>query len=452
MSSKRVRPLLVLLALALGATGTATTLIHPTNPNNVPNGLDASADAESTAIYCTGLSGASGGLEGHVALLNTSGAVRTLSIQVVSNTGQRRTTTMRLGARATSNVVPDFKLKGSSYAVAVVVDGGGVVAEEITQNATGEVPCSTSGVTQWYGSGFDTLVGSRAALSLYNPTATPAVLNATFYTSSGIAAPASFQGFSVAAHSQAELNLGSQIVNASNVGVAISVVRGSLDVVGVQKSGDVVSLDPGSTVAAGESWFPRVTTVGHSVVQLRIANPNSQPATVTLTIDLSPFRVAPQTVTVPAYSSSDVAITPNSAIPEAGYASVHVNSSAPVISSLATGTSAGLRLSPAGSPTDRYLVADFAGTGFNSATITNTLSRTVGVTFTTVASSGTPSVTVTGTLAGDTTRPIAGFFHPVISLRATAILVSATKPNVLVTLTLPSRPRGVVVVAPLNGG
>ena len=108
-----------------------------------------------------------------------------------------------------------------------------------------QVPCTSTGVTNWYGAGFDTLVGSSGELSIYNPTATPAVFNVVGYTAAGYTAPAPFQGLSVGAHSQMELNLGSQIVNTANVGVHVSVLRGSVTIVGVQQSGAVVSLISG---------------------------------------------------------------------------------------------------------------------------------------------------------------------------------------------------------------
>ena len=47
------------------------------------------------------------------------------------------------------------------------------------------------------------------------------------------------------AHAQVELNLGTQIVNTTNVGVHVHVLRGALDIVGVQQSGSTVSLNAG---------------------------------------------------------------------------------------------------------------------------------------------------------------------------------------------------------------
>ncbi len=452
MSSVRRLPLVAALATALIATGVASTLIKQTNPTSLPTGLDVASNAESTALYCTGLSSAAGGLAGHVTFLNTTSAVRTLAVQVVSDAGKRASTSIRLAGHAARSIQPDKLAQGNSFGVAAQVDGGGVVAEEVTSDRGAEVPCTSSGVTSWYGSGFDSLVGSNAALSIYNPTATPAVLDVTTFSSTGFVAPAPFQGLSVGAHAQVELNLGAQIVNSSNIGVRVNVLRGSTVIVGVQRSGKVVSMDPGSTSVVTTAFFPRVTTVSGAEAQIRLANPGARPADVTVDVKLSPYSVAPQTVTVAPFSSGVVVLTPNPAIPAAGYATVQMTSSQPVIASLAAGTKSGLALSPAVAPAAKFLLADFAGKGFDAATVTNTSSRTITVTFTTVPNEGQVSVSSSVRLAGNTTSDILGLFSGITTFSATTVLVTASRPLLLVTTTLPTTPKGVTVISPLDGG
>jgi hypothetical protein len=447
MADRRRRPLLVVLAAALVVVGVAASHFKTSNPSTLSNGLSANG-VESAALYCTGLSSASDGVEGHVVFLNTSNGPRTVLVDVVSDTHRTATVTLHLAAYASQSVSPASLVSGSGYAVAAEAVGGDVVGEEVTSGGADEVPCTSSGVTGWYGAGFDTLVGSSASLSIYNPTATPAVLDVTTFSSSGFGAPAAFRGLSLAPHTQVELKLGTQIVNSSNIGVHVSVLRGSLVVEGVQRSGAVVSLVPGSTSTSRDVWFPRVTTVENSVAQLRVANPGSRTVTVTARVGLAPYHVAPLTLQVAPYSSGKVVITPNPAIPAHGYATVQLTSSAPVVTSLATGTAGTIALSSPGTPDDEFLISDFTGRGFNAATVTDTSSQAVTVTFHVVGANG---ATGSARLGGATTESILGLFRGVTSLSGKTLLITSSRSVLLVTTTLPSNPQGVTVVAPLDG-
>jgi hypothetical protein len=449
VASRRL-PLLLVLALALVLVGTLSSLSTPKNPSALPGGLNVAGNAESTALYCTGLSGVGGSLaRGHVTFLNTTDSSRSVLVQVVSDTGQRASTTFHLGAHGARSINPLSLETGHSFGLEAQVTGGGVVADEVTVNHLAEVPCTATGITNWYGAGFDTLVGSTADLSVYNPTATPAVFNVAAYTASGYDAPSTYQGLSVGAHSQMELNLATEIVDTSNIGVHVSVLRGSIEIVGVQQSGSVISLNAGATVLASQAWFPRVTTVSNALAQLRISNPGPLSATVTATVDLAPYKVAPQAVTIAPYSSAEIVITPNTAIPADGYAAVTLSSSEPFFSSLASGSSAGISLWTPQGPGRAFLVADFAGLGFDAATVTDVSTHPITLHFSTL---GATSLTGSVRLAGDTTESILTLFSALPTLSDTTLLVRTANPTLVVTTTLPSRPRGTSVVDALDGG
>ena len=318
---RRIPLLLVVLAL-LVATGVVTSLRHATNPSELPTGLTVSLDAESTALYCTGISSASGA-PGRVTFYNTSSASRSLSVSVVSDKGNSYHGSIELAAHAAQSIEPsvvDKGAAGATFAVAVQISGGRVVGEEIAGTNRTEVPCSASGVTRWYATGFNTLVGSSAYLSVYNPTATAAVLNASIYTAAGFYAPASFQGISVPAHTQTEIDLGKQVVNTTNVGVGVRVLRGSLEIVGVESSAGTVSFEQGVSDVSSLAWFPNVTTAQSATAQIRVANPSDLPAQITVNVALNPYKVLPQTLSVSPFSTGVIVITPNPAIPAAGYA------------------------------------------------------------------------------------------------------------------------------------
>ena len=455
VSTVRRSSLFLVLALALVATGVLSSLSTSRNPSILPSGLAVNSQAESTALYCTGLSSVRGGVSGRVTFLNTTSSSRNVSIMVVSNKGKKWEKKALIMAHATLSIDPATVLVGDNYGVAAQVSGGGVVAEEITTSKSAQAPCISTGVTDWYGAGFDTTVGSSADVSIYNPTATPAVINVSTYSNVGFTAPSKFQGLSVAAHSQIEVNLGDQIVSTRNVGVHVKVVRGTADIVGVQIAGSVASFNSGIAAPSTTALYPAVTTANNTTVQVRIANPGPVAANVTVAIALNRYKIAPATLSVRPYTSGFASITPNPAVPVAGYASVRVSSSQPVFTSLAAGSGTEVALSSPGRPESEFLIADFSGLGYDAATVTNTSSKSVTLTFSTLTGSTTSVSGVQRQLRANTTERVLTLLNSppttLSTLRGSSLLVTSSRPVLMVTLTLPTRPRGTQVVAPLDG-
>lgn len=452
MSSFRRIPLFAVLAVVLVVSGVLSATARSHNPNQLPSGLSFNADAESTALYCTGLTSPKYGASGHVLFVNTTNTAHLLKIDDVSDAGGSVARQALLGPRQSISIDPTAKLSGDSYGVGALISGGGVVGVEITKGDTGEAPCISTGVTNWFATGFDTTVGSSTELSVYNPTATPAVFNVATYSSAGYVAPPKFQGYAVGAHAQVELDLGTQLVNATNIGVHVRVLRGTLDIVGVQQSGTTVSLNAGTATPLRSAVFPRVTTAQNAVAQIRLSNPGPDPAQVALAVVLAPYHPPTQSVTVPGYGSALVAITPNPAIPAAGYASVHMRSTRPVIASLATGTDKQIALTAPELPESEFLVDDVTGRGFDAATLTNVAAKAINVTMTSLAPLTTlPHVGGEGRVNGDTTLNIRTVIPAFATLRRAFFLVQASRPTLLVTLTLPTKPPGMTVVEPLDG-
>jgi hypothetical protein len=222
-------------------------------------------------------------------------------------------------------------------------------------------------------------------------------------------------------------------------------VRGTLDIVGVQQSGSTTSFNAGLAGPSTTAQFPRVTTARDTTVQVRLANPGAKTARVTLDVALPPYHVAPLTLTVPAYASGLVSITPNPAIPAAGYATVQLTSTVPVTAALAAGGRADVAITSPGTPGSQFLISSVLGARFNAATVTNTSARSVTLHFYDLQSGATSSTE----LAGATTVDLSSVYRAGVSGRN--VLVTASRPVLLVTLTLPSKPVGVIVVAPLDG-
>ena len=456
MTSLRRIPLLVVLVLTIVVTGVVSSLSHEVNPSQLPSGISFNSQAESTALYCTGLTSSKYGASGHVTLVNTVNTARHVAITIKSDSGGSRSRVAQLAPLGTLTFDPSHGLTGKGFGVEVQVSGGGVLGTEVNSANTGESPCISTGVTSWYGSGFDTTVGSSAELSVFNPTATPAVFNVSTYSATGFVAPAKFQGFSVGPHDQAELNLGSQIVNMSDVGVRVEVLRGAIDIVGVQQSGPTGSFNTGVAEPATTALFPLVTTANGATAQIRVTNSTSRRATVRFDVGLAPFHIPVQTLTVGPFSTGVEAITPNPVIPAQGYASVRVSSNVPVVASLATGRGTDVAVTAPGEPQAKFLVGDFTGRGFGAASVTNTSTRAITLTFADLTSRGSASLAVSHSLAANTTANILTLLTSLgttsmTTLQHATLLIASSKPTLLVTLTLPSKPIGMTVVAPLDG-
>jgi hypothetical protein len=454
MSRRRRSPVLLVVAVAIAASGVALTLTHPKNPAAAPSGLSVTINAESTALYCTGLSNGPGAL-GRISFFNTSNGPRDLSVSVVSSRGTTWSGALELGAHQSQVIEPsavDVSKLNATYGVAVQISGGGVVGEEVEGSNRAEAPCVNQGATRWYATGFNTIVGSSASLSVYNPTATAAVLNASIYTGTGVSAPESFQGISVPAHTQSDIDLGTEVVNAQNVGVSVHVLRGSLEIVGVQDSGGSISLDPGQRHPSKQVWFPEVTTVQNSTAQLRLANPTQNIANVNVAVSLGEFKIPTQRVTLAPFATGTLTITPNPAIPAAGYASLTVRSNVPIVSTLATGSGSTVLVNAPSAPAGAVFVRDFTGLGFDAATVTNTSTHTVRLTASTFDSTQPRTVSVSGgvKLKAGTSLNLITLFSSFDNPNE-GYLIHASRPSVVVSLTLPSRPRGVDLVVPLNG-
>ena len=451
MSSRRRRPLLLVLALALVVVAVVSSMAKNVDPSQLPSALALNGRAESTALYCTGFSNAKLGENGRVIFMNTTDRAHVIRIDVVSDSGLAYGREMTLGPYQHYGFDPSVGHHGDYFAVSVQVSGGGVVGVEVSKDHASEAPCISTGVANWFASGFDTTVGSSAILSVYNPTATPAVFNVSTFSSSGYVAPAKFQGYAVGPHSQAEIHLGSEIVNLSDVAVHVKVLRGSLDIVGLQQSGPTVSFNSGVAQPSTSAIFPLVTTANGASAQVRLANPGPTPANVTLIVTLAPFHVPNQTLRVPPYASVVAIITPNSAIPAASYAKVVMRSSAPVIAALATGSGKYVALSAPSSSEAEYFVGDFTGHGYDAATLTNTASRAITITITRLPRGSVPSNSTQVHLAANTTETLRSAMPSLANLRGVTLIVQASRPSLIVTLTLPTRPAGMTVVSGLDG-
>lgn len=440
----------LVVVVLLAAVGVAT--IRGGVTNVAPNAATAGPSAQSSALYCTGLTNNRGGLRGVVTFINTTGSTRHVVVHAVATGATSAVATaLTLGPFARRSVTPTNLVVGGTYALSAQIDGGGVNGEEVVTRHGTQAPCVSQGVTTWYGAGFDTTVGSSATLSVYNPTATAAVFNVTTFSGGGYLAPARLQGVTVGAHAVLTLDLGEEIVATTNVGVEVSVLRGSLVVVGDQVSGTTSSFNYGTAALTTAGAFTLVTTANGALAQVRLANPGPAAAVVKVRVTLGRFNVAPQSTTIPAYHSSIITITPNTAIPASGEAALSLVASHPVQATLATGTTSGLTLSPLATPVARAVLADVTGAGFGEATLTNARAKTTSVSWTLIHDN---RVEVTGALSlgGGATVSLGQLVGGRAKLRGATFVATTRKAALVVDAILNTSPIGLTLAAPLNGG
>jgi len=223
------------------------------------------------------------------------------------------------GARSVALVVPaDGQLfvgadqlgSTSLVAVAVVLDGGGVAASEAVQSPLGwsMAPCSSSTAADWYFAHGATAQGGGLILSLFNPTATDAVVNVSLVSSTaGFLAPAAYQGVDIAPGSVVTENLGDHAPDDAAIATEVAALSGSvvateLQSVGTPGSGGI-SLTLGSPAPAPRWVFPQSTGISGGLVAFHVLNPTTRPAVVTVVIGLSQGAAAePLTMHVPPQS------------------------------------------------------------------------------------------------------------------------------------------------------
>ena len=362
------------LAGMLALVGVGSALIHPSNATNLPSGLDIPVTAESTSIFCTGLTSANVGASGSIDYLNSVDLSRHVSV-LISSDGGSAFSSFTIAAHGKYVFNPATFTKGSYFGVTAIVDGGGVVAtENLDSPQPSSVPCQSTGVTNWFATGFDTTANSTAVISILNPTATPAVYNLQVETTGGFVAPAPLHGVLLQPFQETAVNLGSDIVDTSNIGVSLHVLRGSVVATGIQRIGATSpseSLVGGSTTIEKHIVFPSVTTANGSTADVRIANPSNATAQVTLNVELSNYSISPFTYSLAPFSSGDVVITPNPRVPAAGNAIVAIKANVAIDASLLSGTKAGSWLASNPVPSSSQVLGPPAGQNLSDENVVN---------------------------------------------------------------------------------
>ncbi len=308
--------------LALAGVANATLRVPAPPPAPVVSPPDAalspSPAVDSVAWYCPGpLEIGAGAPAAGVVLSNvgprprhgvlivdsTSGPVEQVAVAVAP--GSTRTFTLpESGARRLA-------------AATVVVDGGGVGVAQVTAanpRTAGRAPLSTPCRDRTAAAAYLAAGGSHNAdhvlLALYDPSATPAVANVTLATSSGPAAPPSFQGVAVGAGQLVVLDVSRAVPGRPMVATAVHATGGRLVVGALLSAARGHGVQSALVVASPtlqRSWdFAPVPSGPGTAEAIAVFNPGNRPASVELTTSGSggPAQVS---ATVPAGGVSALA-------------------------------------------------------------------------------------------------------------------------------------------------
>gem|GEM_PF-737487 len=314
---------IVVLVLALG--GVASSSYHHSGAGRPSSDSVAVApsvaldSASSTGWYCPGpLPVGTPGEAASIAVTNLGRrAVRgtlTLvssasSVTTVGGTGSSTTSTTSLDVAAGGESVVGLRRSGRRgvAAATVVVDGSGVAVDELVHGVHGisASPCSDHLASVSYLAAGSTSGADNFSLAVFDPGATPAVVDVSFAVGSIVVAPPAFQGLTIGAGQLQVLDVGHYLPSRPVVATSVTstggrVVAGTL-VTAVVGHELLSSLLTGVSSSARSWLLPAGPAGGRSASVFSILDPSSWPATVRLRVGTSSAVSTDLSATVPAH-------------------------------------------------------------------------------------------------------------------------------------------------------
>ncbi|HVC66818.1 MAG TPA: DUF5719 family protein [Acidimicrobiales bacterium] len=303
---------LVAVATVLLGVATVSALAPPPKALPAPPAGDgvavAPVDAHASSFFCTTGAGtdAGAGATATVVLTNTTRSPATGLESAVTQSAGPVLTRLTVPALGSVVVNPAAGLPAGASASSFSFASGGVTGTAVVAGPQGwsTAPCVTQVSPVWDFAGGST-AGGLLDLSLYNPTAAPAVVDVTFLTSSGtVLDPQAYQGIALAPGQLVVEGLGAYVQNQPVVGTLVestsgAVVATELDQMAVP-SGSGLALLRGSPGPSTTWRFAQTTAVAGGTVALDVANPATSSVVARVTVSLPGATVLPHDVTVPA--------------------------------------------------------------------------------------------------------------------------------------------------------
>ncbi len=218
--------------------------------------------------------------------------------------------------------------------------GRPVAAESISLGSQlVKAPCQSTPGFFWLVTGLYTLAQDSANIAIYNPFATPAVVDVSALTASGEVVPGNYQGIIVGPGQTKIINLDRVIPPTSNLAVVVRARSGRIVVGSLQTRADKYARGlavPQVTIRPSTLWdFSYVRTSQSSSSEITVSNPSSSVAKVTvhlstslnkITSNLPGAHITSLTETIPPFSTTSIGLSGELAVPSEGVFSVKVRS------------------------------------------------------------------------------------------------------------------------------
>ncbi len=266
--------------------------------------------AESSAWFCDGATAAGGDAQATLILTNPTPRPVTGTVTTVSPHAPPTPMSVPLPANSQLEVTPAQAAPGGSLASTVVFDGGGVGVTQVVSGPLGAsiAPCASTTASHWYFADASTAPGNTLSLSLFNPTATVAVIDVSFVVSTGVVAPPAYQGIDVPADSLVVENVGDHVQNNPDVATAVVALSGAVVAAELETTGPAEDGGPsvvlGATATATTWSFAQNTDMASGTTLFHVYNPSDRPARVTVKIGLLQGEAEPVVMDVAADSTS----------------------------------------------------------------------------------------------------------------------------------------------------
>lgn len=322
-------PALIALAVALVAAGVAD---RATRPELTPRGTRLATayaptasppDALNSNWYCpAGTSAPGGTAEATTVIVNPTDRRLQGTIEAVGADGNRASKAITVERRSRL-AVPNAEILRNPYvATHVRLDGGGAFVEHTASGPTGEAhgACGSSASTRWYMPEGATTRAATLIYALFNPFPDDAIVDMTFSTDEGRAAPNEFQGLVVPANGLLPIDVGSHVRRRAHVSGELRVRRGRIVAEQMQihngEGRKGLGLSLGSPRLANSYVFPDGVAGPRHQEQLHFFNPNQTEATLTLDLVLDAEEAQPFEIRVPARDRVTIDLSGESRIPK----------------------------------------------------------------------------------------------------------------------------------------
>lgn len=324
----RRTPVLVAVALLLAAGGVADRAARPRASVSVAAAgralmpTAAPVGALSSSWFCVGAtSGEGSGADGVVQVANPTTSPAAGSITVIPVTGQAASAPVTVAAMSVASVALRDVVKAPWAAAVVELDRGQVAAELVVRGPTESdaTPCSSRASDRWHFADGVTAKDAGLALSLFNPFPEDAIVDLSFSTDQGRAAPGALRPVVVPARSLIVRDIGEHVRRREAIATEVVVRTGR--VVAAQTQTRTVAGKAGLSVSLGAPslgtlWQFPVGVIADGVDEhFAVSNPGDEEATVLFQMILDEGAAEDFERSVPAGGRLDVALNEEVGVP-----------------------------------------------------------------------------------------------------------------------------------------